>query len=206
MFPEEDPTEGMEIEEWVRCARTKFPGKYARFVFHCVVPIAGTEKITPQLEKWNEDSDINTMISISDEAFARTLLVNYWEQYATKDKTVSPLFTERKLSNKPASQRMQGGWSLDGLKLFNELCQLVSEERTTEQIKIEEASADGLDPPENLTAKFGEYLWEISEHRYGYDPTRKTFVSKRGKRRRLDDDDLDTPRESVHFKTFVEGV
>lgn len=175
---------------------------------HCVVPIAGMEKITPQLEKWNEESNINTLISISDEAFARTLLVNYWGQYTSKDKTVSPLFTERKLSNKPASQRMQGGWSVEGLKLFNELCGVVSEERTMEQIKIEEASAEGHDPPESLTAKFGEFLWEITDHKYGYDPSRKIFVStKRGKRRRLDDDDdLDTPRESVHFKTFVEGV
>jgi hypothetical protein len=119
---------GVGVMHWVKVNRKWRNLEYSSFVYNCVVAVAGMDKTLPKLEKWNENSNINDIVSITDEAFALTLLVNYWDQYEAgwENKTVSAKFTERKLNkNGPNAKKMQGGWSIEGLNLFNELCVIV---------------------------------------------------------------------------------
>jgi hypothetical protein len=138
VFPDEDRSKYKEFDviRFVKMNRKLPVQEYGPFLFHCVVAIAGVDKTIPILENWNETSNINEIVTASDEAFALTLLVNYWDQFLAKwDKRVPARFTDRKLEkgSPTGNRKMQGGWSAEGMALFNELYDLV---KKTEQRSI----------------------------------------------------------------------
>jgi hypothetical protein len=207
VFPDKDRSNYKEFDviRFVKLNR-KLPAKeYGTFLFHCVVAIAGVDRTIPILENWNETSKINEIVTPSDEAFALTLLVNYWDQFlANWDKSVPARFRDRKLekgTSPTGKRKMQGGWSAEGMALFNELYNLVKKNRAEEdigQVAAPETNAEGSfysqeESQKSFNDLFGETLWTVSEGRYGYDPTRKEYVQAiKGKRKRVgaeEDDD-----------------
>jgi hypothetical protein len=134
VFPDEDRSKYKEFDviRFVKMNRKLPVQEYGPFLFHCVVAIAGVDKTIPILENWNETSNINEIVTASDEAFALTLLVNYWDQFLAKwDKRVPARFTDRKLEkgSPTGNRKMQGGWSAEGMALFNELYDLVKKKQ-----------------------------------------------------------------------------
>lgn len=87
---------------------------------------------------------VSEMASVSDEAFTYLLLENYWDEWANKDPKAyreetaynhetntrgrrTP--TKGKYTKDSVGSRRYGGWSEDGLHRFNELFDLVLEDR-----------------------------------------------------------------------------
>jgi hypothetical protein len=156
------------------------------------------DKTIPILENWSETSNIDEIVTASDEAFALTLLVNYWEQFLSNwDKSVAARFTDRKLEKgtPTGNRKMQGGWSAEGMALFNKLFDLVKKHRageskpSTNTFGDEEGVGSYSQEPtqKSFNDHFGEALWTISDGRYGFDPVKKEYVQAiKGKRRKLD--------------------
>jgi hypothetical protein len=107
-------------------------GKYAYFFFCNTV----LECVAGKKEWKKEKSKLlvsKSSVTVSDEAFALLLLVNSWDKFEhiaerpdATDKSDLPAtrFTEKKGRNK----RMQG-WSQEGIKRYNLLCEYVKQDR-----------------------------------------------------------------------------
>jgi len=87
---------------------------------------------------------IRELATVSDEAFALLVLENIWDEW--KDMNVVEFFSRRKGMEKGTKRRKigggrwtsdanggtkYGGWNVDGIKRFNELCQHVKTNRTS---------------------------------------------------------------------------
>ena len=179
---------------------------YARMLYHVTSKICyNSSDVMKSFHKWNERSDINSIITVADEAYTVFLLQNYETHYkqrwkwtkmhkvrfgesdfkkkATKEeqRAAMPLwnFQPSSKSQSGISPVRNGGFTIEGMQQY-------MLHHTTIRAKREEEGA-------KFNAAFGTHLWRISkeiwpddeDEWFGFDaskPVGEQYVQKRKRR------------------------